>query len=120
AHSRSGNRKRRMAVTFITTSLRRNTTPLRQRKLAIGGPINMRVCHRLKRMRYILSAERLFQCGRDSKHTKKPGSELCVSTRTMVIALWVFESRENRLARSLERLVQAVICESQTKYLPAS
>src|SRR5690349_17409658 len=71
AHSQSGNRKRREAATFITTSLQRNTERLRQRKLAIGGPTNMRVCHQLKPTKFTLSAERLFLCGRDSKHTKK-------------------------------------------------
>src|ERR1044072_3065900 len=93
AHSRSGNRKRRVAATFIVTSLRRNTGRLHQRKLAIGGPTNMRVCHELKRTKFTLSAERLFHCGRDSKHTKKPGSGLCVLPRTTISALSVFGSR---------------------------
>src|SRR5688572_1390452 len=78
ARSRSGNRKRHAAATFIVTSSRRNTRPLHQRKLGIGGMINMRVCHQLKRTRYTLSAERLFHCGRDSKPTKKPDSAWCV------------------------------------------
>src|ERR1044072_2480770 len=47
AHSQSGNRKQRVAATFITTSLRRNTRLLRQQKLVIGGRTNMRVCHLL-------------------------------------------------------------------------
>src|ERR1044072_4375611 len=78
APSLSGNRKLRVAAIFITTSLRRNTRRLRQRKLAIGGVTNMRVCHLLKRTKFTLSAERLFHYGRDSKHTKKLGSEWCV------------------------------------------
>src|SRR5690349_18962673 len=120
AHSQYGNRKQRVAATFITTSLRRNTRPLHPQKLAIGGPTNIRVCHLLKRTRFTLSAERLFLCGRDSKHTKKLGSGLCVSPRTMVSALSGFAYRESRLARSLERLALAAISESQKKYLPAS
>src|SRR5688500_17253565 len=73
APSQSGNRKQRVAATFITMSLRRDTRPLRLQKLAIGGARNMRVCHPLKRTRFTLSAEQLFHCGRDSKLTKKPG-----------------------------------------------
>src|SRR5215213_5865569 len=119
AHSRSGNRKQGVAATFITTSLRRNTRPLHQQKLAIGGLTNMRVCRQLKRTKFTLSAERLFRCGRDSKHTKKPGFEWCASPRTTISALSAFASRESRLARSLERLAQAAICESRKKYLPA-
>src|SRR6185369_3171518 len=119
-HSRSGNRKQRVAATFITTSLRRNTRPLRQQKLVIGGLTNMPVCPQLKRTKFTLSGERLFHCGRGSKHTKKPGSGLCASPRTMVSALSGFAYRENRLARSLERLALAAICESQKKYLLAS
>src|SRR5690348_7291438 len=79
AHSRSGNRKQRVAATFTTMSLRRNTRLLHQREFATGGSRNMRVCHLLKRTKFTLSAERLFHCGSDSKHTKKPGSGLCVS-----------------------------------------
>src|ERR1051325_7234486 len=120
AHSQSGNRKQRVATAFITTNLRRNTKPLRQQKLVIGGWRNMRVCHLLKRRKFTLSAERLFHCGRDSKHTKKPGFELCVSPRTTISALSAFTSLESRLARSFEHLAQAAICESRTKYLPAS
>src|SRR5829696_4451445 len=101
-------------------SLRRNTRPFRQRKFAIGGPTNMRMCHLLKRTKFTLSAERLFLCGRDSKHTKKLGFGLYVLPRTMVSALSVFASRASRLGRSLEHLAQAAICESRTKYLPAS
>src|ERR1043166_1969952 len=78
ARLQSGNRKQCEAATFITTSLRRNTRRWSQQKLAIGGPTNMRVCHQLKRTKFKLSAERLFHCGRDSKHTKKLGSGLCV------------------------------------------
>src|ERR1041384_1253678 len=120
ARSQSGNRKQREAATFITTSLRRNTGRLRQRKLAIGGPTNIRVCHQLKRTKSTLSAERLLHCGKDSKHTKKLGSGLCVSPRMMVSALSGFAYRESRLARSLERLAQAAICERQKTYLAAS
>src|ERR1051326_6322771 len=109
AHSQSGNRKQREAATLIKTSLRRNTRRFRQRKLATGGPTNVRVCHQLKRTKFTLSAERLFHCGSDSKHMKKPGSGLCVSPRTTVIELSEFAYRESRLARSLERLVQAAI-----------
>ena len=57
----------------------------------------MRVCHLLKRTKFILSAERLFHCGKDSKRTKKPGSALCVSPRTTVSALSAFGSRESRV-----------------------
>src|SRR5262245_44302548 len=94
APSRSGNPKQRIAATFITTSLRRNTRRWRHRKLAIGGPTNMRVCHLLKRTKFTLSAERLFHFGRDSKHTKKPGFGLCVSPRMTVSALSVSAYRE--------------------------
>src|SRR5690349_3625969 len=118
--SQCGNPKQRGAATFTTMSLRRNTGRLRQRKLAIGGPTNIRVCHQLKLTQFTLSAERLFHCGKDSKHTKKLGSGLCVSPRTTVSALSGFAYRESRLARSLERLAQAAISESQKKYLPAS
>src|ERR1051325_188749 len=117
APSQSGNRKQRVAATFTATSLRRNTRPLRQQKPVIGGRTNMRVCHLSKRTKFTLSAERLFHCGRDSKHTKKPDSGLCVSPRTTISALSAFASRESRLVRSLERLAQAAICESQKKYL---
>ena len=46
--------------------------------------------------------------------------ELCVSPRTTVSALSGFAFRESRLARSLEHLAQAAICESRKKYLPVS
>src|ERR1041385_3519410 len=118
--SQCGNPKQREAATFTTMSLRRNTRLLHQREFATGGSRNMRLCHQLKLTQFTLSAERLFHCGSDSKHTKKPGSELCVSPRTTVSALSAFGSRESRLARSLERLAQAAICESPKRYLPAS
>src|ERR1043165_8260212 len=119
-HSQCGNPKHHVAATFTTMSLRRNTRLLHQREFATGGSRNMRVCHQLKLTQFTLSAERLFHCGSDSKHTKKPGSGLCVSPQTTVSALSAFGSPESRLARSLERLAQAAICESQKKYLPAS
>src|ERR1044072_5186667 len=71
ALSQSGNQKRPVAVTFIVTSSPKNTQPLHQRKLAVGGVINMRLCHRLKRTRYTLSAERLFHFGSGSKRMRK-------------------------------------------------
>src|SRR6185369_3738072 len=92
-HSQSGNRKQRVAATFTTMSLRRNTRLLHQREFATGGSRNMRLCHQLKLTQFTLSAERLFHCGRDSKHTKKPGSGLCVSPRTTISALSAFASR---------------------------
>src|ERR1043166_2234600 len=111
--SQCGNPKQRIAATFMTMSLRRNTRLLHQREFATGGSRNMRLCHQLKLTQFTLSAERLFHCGSDSKHTKKPGSGLCVSPWTTVSALSAFGSRESRLPRSLERLAQAAICESR-------
>src|ERR1044072_4380251 len=91
--SQCGNPKQRVAATFTTMSLRRNTRLLHQREFETGGSRKMRVYHLLKLTQFTLSAERLFHCGRDSKHTKKLGCELCVSPPTRVSALLGFAYR---------------------------
>src|ERR1043166_9821550 len=69
--SQCGNPKQRIAATFMTMSLRRNTRLLHQREFATGGSRNMRLCHQLKVTQFTLSAVRLFTWGRVQKQQKQ-------------------------------------------------